>query len=133
MQNFKSFLNRWGAAILMMLVIFGFSATPAKDLPNFNWADVLVKKGGHMLGYGLLGLSYLRGLRGKPDNDRRASLMAWGLAVLYAVTDEFHQSFVPGRHPSPVDVLIDGIGAAGLLFVWLRYHHGGIKKRLKIS
>ncbi len=121
MQNFKSFLNRWGPAILMMLVIFAFSATPGKDLPNFNWADILVKKGGHMLGYGLLALSYLRGLRGKSDNDRRTSILAWGLAVLYAVTDEFHQSFVLGRHPSAMDVVIDGIGAAVLLFVWMQY------------
>ena len=128
MQNFKSLLIRWGPAILMMLVIFAFSATPGKDLPNFEWADVLVKKGGHMLGYGLLALSFLRGLHGKSDKDRRASIMAWGLAVLYAITDEFHQSFVPGRHASPMDVLIDGIGAAVLLFVWLRYRFGGIKK-----
>ena len=112
----------------MMLVIFAFSATPGKDLPNFEWADVLVKKGGHMLGYGLLALSFLRGLHGKSDKDQRASIMAWGLAVLYAITDEFHQSFVPGRHASPMDVLIDGIGAAVLLFVWLRYRFGGIKK-----
>ena len=112
----------------MMLVIFAFSATPGKDLPNFEWADVLVKKGGHMLGYGLLALFFLRGLHGKSDKDRRAPIMAWGLAVLYAITDEFHQSFVPGRHASPMDVLIDGIGAAVLLFVWLRYRFGGIKK-----
>jgi VanZ family protein len=129
MQNFKSLLNRWGPAILMMLIIFAFSATPAKDLPNFNWADILVKKGGHMLGYGLLALSYLRGLRGRSDNDRRASILAWGLAVLYAVTDEFHQSFVLGRHPSAVDVVIDGIGAAVLLFVWMQYNLGWRHKK----
>ncbi len=113
----------------MMLIIFAFSATPAKDLPNFNWADILVKKGGHMLGYGLLALSYLRGLRGRSDNDRRASILAWGLAVLYAVTDEFHQSFVLGRHPSAVDVVIDGIGAAVLLFVWMQYNLGWRHKK----
>ena len=34
------------------------------------------------------------------------------LAVAYAASDEFHQSFVPNRHPSPLDILIDSIGIA---------------------
>lgn len=47
---------------------------------------------------------------------------AWGLgfacAVLYACTDEFHQTFTPGRTGQPIDVCIDGIGIlAGTLFV----------------
>jgi VanZ family protein len=34
------------------------------------------------------------------------------IAVIYAATDEFHQSFSPGRHPRATDVLIDSLGAA---------------------
>jgi VanZ family protein len=41
------------------------------------------------------------------------------LAVLYGLSDEWHQSFVPGRTPDVVDILTDAIGAAiGLLLVW---------------
>jgi VanZ family protein len=48
----------------------------------------------------------------------RRPWLAWLLAVLYAATDELHQSLVPGRHPSPVDVLLfDNVGA--LVGVWL--------------
>ena len=36
---------------------------------------------------------------------------AWALTVLYAASDEFHQGFVAGRHPSAVDVGIDATGA----------------------
>jgi VanZ family protein len=44
---------------------------------------------------------------------------AWGLAVLYGISDEWHQSFVPGRVPDVFDLLTDGIGAAvGLLLIW---------------
>lgn len=47
---------------------------------------------------------------------RKAALMAWGCATLYAATDEFHQLFVPGRAGLFTDVLIDATGAAiGLL------------------
>jgi VanZ family protein len=37
--------------------------------------------------------------------------LALGFTVLYAMTDEFHQGFVAGRHPSLVDVGIDATGA----------------------
>ena len=33
------------------------------------------------------------------------------LALVYAVSDEFHQSFVPERHPSAADLLADALGA----------------------
>jgi len=38
-------------------------------------------------------------------------LLAWLAAAIFAVTDEFHQSFVPSRTESPVDVMIDICGA----------------------
>ncbi|MDQ6796262.1 MAG: VanZ family protein [Chloroflexota bacterium] len=43
------------------------------------------------------------------------------MCVAYGATDELHQVFVHGRGPSPVDVLIDGLGAAlGLaVYAWL--------------
>ena len=92
----------------MMLVIFLFSARVSSDLPNFEWADRIVKKGGHMLGYALLAISYWRAFHFKPDR----WWLAWCFAILYAMTDEFHQSFVPGRFPSVWDVLIfDNLGA----------------------
>ena len=66
------------------------------------------------MGYALLALAYWRALEFK---DRRQWL-AWILAVLYAATDEYHQSFVPGRHPAVFDVMVyDNLGAA--LSLWL--------------
>ena len=37
--------------------------------------------------------------------------LAAGLALIYGLTDEFHQTFVPGRAASLKDILVDGIGA----------------------
>lgn len=118
-------LNRWLPAFLLMAVIFAFSSIPSDEMLHFGWADFLVKKGGHALGYGLLALSYARGLRpnAKPETAqrrRRRYLAAFLLAVLYSTLDEFHQSFTPGRHPSPWDVLIDSSGAA-LTLLWADY------------
>ena len=103
----------WLPALVMMGVIFWFSAQPAEELPVFSWADTIVKKSGHVIGYGLLAFTYWYGL----GMVRQKNWLAWLLAVLFALTDEYHQSFVSGRHPSIWDVLIfDNIGA--LLSVW---------------
>lgn len=97
-----------------MLVIFVFSAQPSETLPDFNRLDRAVKKGSHMLGYGLLAVSYWRGL----GWDARRRPLAWLLAVLYAASDEFHQSFVAGRNASLWDVLLfDSLGA--VIGLWL--------------
>lgn len=97
-----------------MSIIFFFSSQPSEKLPDLGWADTIFKKGGHMLGYGLLALSYWHGF----GWDGGSRPFAWLLAVLYAGTDEFHQSFVNGRGASLWDVLIfDNLGA--LIALWL--------------
>ena len=112
-------------AIFLMAAIFAFSSVPSDEMPNFGWWDVIIKKGGHALGYGLLALAYLRGLRGEHhDRSKYVQTMwiAWAMSVLYSATDEFHQSFVPGRHPAVTDVMIDSVGAALTLFLASRYY-----------
>ena len=100
-------------SLLVMFVIFVFSSIPSQEMPSFGFWDTLVKKGGHMLGYGLLAQAYWYAL----GLDRKRWWLALLLAVLYALSDEFHQSFVPGRHPSWLDALvIDPAGAALALF-----------------
>ncbi len=61
-----------------------------------------------MLGYAMLAWSYWNALEMKPQK----RWLAWLFTILYAVTDEYHQSFVTGRFPSAWDVLIfDNLGA----------------------
>ena len=67
----------------------------------------------HALSYGLLGVLCLVGLsagRWSGVTWRRAA-MAVVLAVLYGVTDEVHQAFVPGRSPDVADLAADALGA----------------------
>jgi len=118
-----TFLARWGPALVLMAVIFAASATPGQDLPNAGEWDTLFKKGGHLLGYALLGAAYLRGLAWSRRPTVRDVGAAVLLAALYAGSDELHQRSTPGRTPSWTDVGIDTLGAvvgAGLRGGWKR-------------
>ena len=109
-------LARWLAIAIWMGVIFFLSAQP--DLPKAPgpWLDWLLKKGAHFSVYALLALLLWRALEWR----EHAWAWSWLLTVLYAVSDEYHQSFVANRHPQASDVLIDACGAAtALLLAWL--------------
>lgn len=127
MNKILDIVPRWVPALLLMIVIFSFSSQTSQELPNFGGWDYFVKKSAHGIGYGLLALSYLRAL---PNRDYK---LAWFLAVLYSLTDEFHQSFVPGRRASWIDVFVfDNLGAMITLFVHARWsshrqRHDGMK------
>jgi len=114
MRNKINTLTKWLPALLIMAIIFSLSSVPDRSMPHFGLADYLVKKSSHAVGYALLAIANLRGLG---DKRHRA---AWLLALAFSATDEFHQSFVAGRHSSMIDVLVfDNLGAiAGL---WLHY------------
>lgn len=100
---------RWLAPFVWMGVIFVLSAQSrlplvVRDRPELQ--DIL----GHLAAYGLLAALWHRALRW--EGVRGAALWAFGLALLYGISDEFHQSFVPGRHPDPFDLATDAAGAA---------------------
>jgi VanZ family protein len=93
--------------IVWMGVIFAFSAQ--SDLSSgLSW-DFPLRKAAHMTEYGILWWLLQRAL----GESRRA--LAAAVAIAYAATDEFHQTFVSGRHGTPVDVLID---TAGIAIAW---------------
>ena len=85
--------------------------------------SVIIAACGHLFAYAVLAILLARGFGANYGNFQRRALLAWSLATLYGVSDEFHQSFVPGRHPSVLDVGIDAAGAAiglGMLYLWFR-------------
>ncbi|MFI5006756.1 MAG: VanZ family protein [Solirubrobacterales bacterium] len=119
-KGLAGFLARWSPALLVMAVIFVASATPGEELPDAGRFDMLVRKGGHFLGYALLGAAYLRGLAWRRRPAIRDLEVALLMALLYAASDEIHQRFTPGRRPAVSDVLLDGVGAALGAAAWAR-------------
>ena len=95
---------------------------------EINFHDFLIfhhylRKTGHVLGYGMLSLLLLRGWRVTLGDAHawvwRTALMAWVGTVFVAFMDEWHQSFIPSRHGTAWDVLLDS--TAGLIFVFIAY------------
>ena len=98
-------LNRFAPPLLLMAVIFFLSAQPDLNSGLGVW-DTVLRKLGHMAEYALLWWLWWRALGfGHP-------VPAAAIALAYAVTDEFHQTFVDSRVGSPVDVVIDATGIA---------------------
>jgi len=93
------------AAILWMAVIFGLSSLPGDAVPGSGYSSL-----GHFVMYAVLGGLYYAALAPRMGRGR-AAVAAVALASLYGVTDEFHQSFVPGRFPDMADWAVDTVGA----------------------
>jgi VanZ like family len=124
-----AFARRFGPAILMMALIYVASDMPGVELPQGGGVRLMARKAGHVLGYALLGLALLHALVPKGAAPLRAAVIAVGLAAAYGATDEFHQSFIPGRGPAATDVLIDAVGASlGVgLRLWRQARRGWAK------
>jgi VanZ family protein len=110
MQMRRLRLDLWLPPVVLMGVIFALSAQPSLD-SGLGVIDLIGRKLLHFTEYALLCFLWWRALA-TVTNPRRAALWAFLIASGYAVTDEFHQTFVEGRHGTPVDWLIDSAGAA---------------------
>lgn len=78
-------------------------------------------KFGHAVLYAVLaGTVILALVPALPGRPLQAGLLIVLFCLLYGISDEFHQSFVPGREPSSGDLLADTAGAAAAVALWLR-------------
>ena len=140
----------WGVVLIWMVVIFLFSAEDMDEsakksnalflfLEELFFEDgiapesggtmrFIVRKFGHLTEYFVLGClvsnAWVVSLRKRGNMRVLRTAFCWSIAfcALYAVTDELHQLFVPGRFASAIDVGIDTIGSvlgiAALLLIW---------------
>src|SRR3954447_4546489 len=96
-------LTRFAPPVALMALIFFLSAQPDLNSGLGTW-DTVLRKGAHMTEYGLLWVLRWRALGGGHPGPSIVIVLA------YAASDEWHQSFVDGRHGSPWDWAIDAAG-----------------------
>ena len=100
-----------GTVVRILLAVHDASLGPSEmSAQAISVLETLVRKAAHMAEYAVLALLFCHALR--VSGARRPACRALLVCLAYAATDEFHQSFVGGRGPSAVDVMIDTAGAA---------------------
>ena len=143
-SRLSRFVRYWLPALLWMSLIFGFSTQAGSTRhtsriigpllrwinPNvtdatINQVQYVIRKGAHMAEYAILAALLWRARRQPVRGDTRPwqwseAGFALSLAIAFAASDEFHQSFVPSREGRVGDVFIDSAGAAlGVGSLWL--------------
>ena len=107
--------------ILTMALIFFLSMEqdPYRLLPikMNNVLEDLLEFFGHFLEYTLLGFFAIRAIQWQRSSSVKLSLLTFALCLLYALSDEVHQYFVPNRTFQIHDLLVDSAGM--LLGLWL--------------
>src|SRR3954451_18162745 len=113
---------------VMGAIFFLSSQTSSGDHTTF---EVILRKLAHVTEYTVLALCWIRAMRGLGVGGalQHAVAAGVGITLLYAATDEFHQTFVAGRHGTPVDVLIDSIGITIAALVVLRWRRRRVEQR----
>ena len=116
---------RWFSVLLWMAVIFvlsteHFSAARTPIAPDT--VRFLLRKVAHWTEYFILAFLFMRALNVSSDKliSKRHIVLSVIVATVYAVTDEWHQSFVPNREAKISDVAIDAVGACCGTWVWSR-------------
>ena len=104
----------------IMVIIFFLSSQPGNfvHFPQVAGIDKLL----HLVAYGVLAGTFLYGLHPVTHETHRGLTVVIVLlfCILYGISDEFHQSFVPGRMVSVWDVVADGCGALLAVTIWYR-------------
>ena len=108
--------STWLPPLAWMAVIFAFSTRHGGD--HLAAAEVVLRKLAHVIEYFALTALLVRALR--RSQVATAVPVAVVAALAYAASDEWHQSFVPGRTATPRDVAIDGVGIALAAIVVIR-------------
>jgi VanZ family protein len=103
-----------------MLLIFVLSAQSQLPTPEQRWLDSLLEKSAHTFEFAVLGALMSRALMAEESPGWRATGMAVFLTWLYALSDEFHQRYVPGRSAHWLDIAFDWLGAIIGTWLWLR-------------
>ena len=134
-----------------MIIIFWFSNQPATESSEisgtisyrlvedtdeiFNWGlttdqigniagniEYPIRKAAHMTEYAIFSIFVMIALIVDGIKGVRIPVISAVIAIAFAATDEFHQTFVPGRYGCVLDVLIDVAGSIiGLIIVYIIY------------
>ncbi len=116
-MTIKERLKLWLPVLIWAGVIFWFSSQEINKPAPFNWPDFIVKKTAHVIEYAIFYWLLFRAVSQKNKLiNKKSFLLTLILIIFYALTDEWHQTFIPGREGTLRDVGFDTIGGLFGLF-----------------
>ena len=119
----KKLLLYWIPLIIYLVLIFYFSSLPRIELVEVIPQIILKDKLLHVIEYSILSILFYRTFNQYKNIKAITVQLAITFTIIYGLTDEFHQLFVPGRFFSIIDLLADSIGSCSVLIVNFFYKH----------
>lgn|SRR3989338_7548388 len=132
MKKINYFLSYWAPPAVWMLLIFYFSSQQRVQVTGTFLFDFLIFKGLHVIEYAFLYFLLFRGfysLKQKYLDRKKKLVIPLLIALLYAISDEIHQTLVPTREGKFRDVFFDAFGIL-LMYIYSRTFSESIKKFL---
>jgi len=119
-KQLSTYIVAFAPVVLWAILIFVLSNQPVLPGPPSVSLDFFFKKIGHITVYAVLWWLLHRAFSSThPKNKFALTWLSLLIVLVYAVSDEYHQSLVPGRHPGFKDVGYDMLGAS---IAWMKKH-----------
>lgn len=132
MKKLIRLLNYWLPPLVIMVIIFLLSSRQSITVTHKFITDFIIFKTLHMIEYGILYFFlfrafYKEGFRSMTTGHK--FIYPFIIAVLYASTDELHQTFIDTRQGKLQDILIDTAGII-IMYIYIKRQLGWLKKIL---
>ncbi|MFC5451797.1 VanZ family protein [Paenibacillus aestuarii] len=122
-QSLRPQLTQWLAGVDLPGILPHWEFSYDHDLVTWRdpigFIEFFIRKAGHVSEYAVLALLWSLALLAKRIKAVIALLTSSIISILYACTDEWHQTFVPDRTGLPIDIAVDAIGVAVALIIIL--------------
>ncbi|MEN3013577.1 MAG: VanZ family protein [Endomicrobiia bacterium] len=103
-------------------IIFFLSSIPELKIEELGLWDLILRKIAHLIEYLILSVLVSNALFVSFNMKfLNSCLFSFVFSVIYAISDEIHQYFVPGRHFSLLDVFIDTMGIIFGIILWIKF------------
>jgi VanZ family protein len=100
---------------------------------NKEFVHTLIRKSAHFSAYAVLGILAYRVFVTQKRVDKKQVFYLLIFCILYAISDEVHQAFVPGRGPAAFDVFIDTLGSVTGIYLVTKVHKFRANRNVKVS
>lgn len=118
-QGWLSIIVRWLPALAWMALVFVLSSISGLRVSDDAGIEEPLRVAAHFITYAVMGGVVLFGVSAWPPTGPAKATLAFMVTLFYAVSDEIHQAFVPGRAAQVEDVIVDALGATlGIVVAW---------------